>query len=106
MNKPINNLTTLDELIAEQSPQSQQRIAQMSEEMVLEVGLSMLREALNLSQKEVAQTLGISQPAVAQIEQRGNEIKLSTLKRYVETMGGKLSLSVQLPTGDNRLFKL
>lgn len=102
----MTKLTTLDELIAKQSPQSQQRIAQLSEEMVLEVGLSMLREALNLSQKEVAETLGISQPAVAQIEQRGNELKLSTLKRYVETMGGKLSLSVQLPSGDNHSFRL
>ncbi|XHX45974.1 putative HTH domain-containing transcriptional regulator [Lonepinella koalarum] len=59
-----------------------------------------------LSQKELANSLGISQPAIAQIEQRGNELKLSTLKRYVETLGGKLSLTVEMPTGNTHIFRI
>ncbi|VEH67242.1 Antitoxin HigA [Rodentibacter pneumotropicus] len=78
----------------------------MAEELILEAGLSKLREDLELSQKDLAASLGISQPAVAQIEQRGNDIRLSTLKRYVETMGGKLSLAVEMPTGNSRIFKI
>ncbi|OOH89364.1 transcriptional regulator [Pasteurellaceae bacterium 15-036681] len=99
-------LTTLDELIARQSPESQQRIKEMTEELILEAGLTMLREELELSQRDLAKALGISQPAVAQIEQRGNELKLSTLKRYVESMGGKLSLAVQMPTGNSHIFNI
>ncbi|MGR6981014.1 helix-turn-helix domain-containing protein [Testudinibacter sp. P27/CKL/0425] len=100
----VKKLTTLDEMMASLPPQRQAKIKEMTDELVLEAGLAMIREDLNLSQKTIAENLGISQPAVAQIEQRGNEIRLSTLKRYVESMGGKLSLTVQMPTGDSKIF--
>ncbi|EFF6995343.1 helix-turn-helix transcriptional regulator, partial [Escherichia coli] len=81
-------MRTLDEVIASRSPESQARIKEMADEMILEVGLQMMREELQLSQKQVAEAMGISQPAVTKLEQRGNDLKLATLKRYVEAMGG------------------
>lgn len=99
-------MRTLDEVIADRSPESQARIKEMTDEMVLEVGLQMIREELQLSQKALADVMGIRQPAVAQIEQRGNDIKIATLKRYVEAMGGKLSLDVELPTGKRVAFNI
>lgn len=102
----MNKLTTLDEFIVELPQDQQDEIHKMAEELILEAGLSMLREDLEISQKELAEALGVSQPAVVQMEQRGNDIKLSTLKRYVEAMGGKLSLAVQMPTGNSRIFKI
>ena len=50
--------------------------------------------------------MGISQPAITQLEQRGNELKIATLKRYIEAMGGKLSLDVELPSGKRITFHL
>ncbi|EHE9909839.1 XRE family transcriptional regulator, partial [Escherichia coli] len=97
-------MRTLDEVIASRSPESQARIKEMADEMILEVGLQMMREELQLSQKQVAEAMGISQPAVTKLEQRGNDLKLATLKRYVEAMGGKLSLDVELPTGKRIAF--
>ncbi|ECL4818669.1 XRE family transcriptional regulator [Salmonella enterica] len=41
-----------------------------------------------------------------QLEQRGNELKLATLKRYIEAMGGKLSPDVELPTGKRVAFHI
>ncbi|EJW9696332.1 XRE family transcriptional regulator [Salmonella enterica] len=99
-------MRTLDEVIASRSPESQARIKEMTDEAVLEVGLQMMREELQLSQKHVAEVMGISQPAVTQLEQRGNELKLATLKRYIEAMGGKLSLYVELPTGKRVAFHI
>ncbi|WP_442799113.1 helix-turn-helix domain-containing protein [Pantoea vagans] len=99
-------MRTLDEVIAGFSPESQARIQKMSDEMVLEIGLQMIREELQLSQKNLAEAMGVRQPAVAQIEQRGNEIKVATLKRYIEAMGGKLSLNVELPTGKSVAFHI
>ncbi|MDU4094657.1 MAG: helix-turn-helix transcriptional regulator, partial [Pantoea sp.] len=72
-------MRTLDDVIADRSPESQARIKEMTDEMVLEVGLQMIREELQLSQKALADVMGIRQPAVAQIEQRGNDIKIATL---------------------------
>ncbi|MGC0794100.1 helix-turn-helix domain-containing protein [Pantoea agglomerans] len=99
-------MRTLDDFIADFSPESQARIKKMSDEMILEVGLQMIREELQLSQKTLAEAMGVRQPAVAQIEQRGNEIKVATLKRYIEAMGGKLSLDVELPTGKRVAFRI
>ena len=102
----MKKYTTLDEMMAKLPPERQARIHERTQELILEMGLSQIREDLELSQKELAEALGISQPAVAQIEQRGNELKLSTLKRYVETMGGKLKLAVEMPNGHSRIFQI
>ncbi len=99
-------MRTLDEVIAGRSPESQARIKEMTDERVLEVGLKMIREELQLSQKALADAMGVRQPAIAQIEQRGNDLKIATLKRYVEAMGGKLSLDVELPTGKRVAFHI
>ncbi|MFZ7234415.1 helix-turn-helix domain-containing protein [Avibacterium avium] len=99
-------MKTLEQLLDEFSPEARQRIEQKAEELLLESGLSSIRQEMEISQKQLADALGISQPAVAQIEQRGNELRLSRLKRYVETMGGKLSLAIDMPMGETRIFKI
>jgi len=54
---------------------------------------------LNLTQTDHAQALGVKQPKVADMEQPGRDIRLSSLKRYVEASGGKLRLDIDLPDG-------
>ncbi|CAQ84304.1 transcriptional regulator [Photorhabdus asymbiotica] len=49
---------TLDEVIAARSPESQERIKELADEMILETGLQMMREELQLSQKYVADVMG------------------------------------------------
>jgi DNA-binding XRE family transcriptional regulator len=99
-------MKTLDEMIKARSPESQTRIRTLADEMIHETGLQMIREELQLSQKRVAEAMGVSQPAITQLEQRGNELKLATLKRYIEAMGGKLSLDVELPGGKRVAFHI
>ncbi|HDR2864868.1 TPA: helix-turn-helix transcriptional regulator [Enterobacter asburiae] len=99
-------MKTLNEAIASRSPESQQRIRGMAEELILETGLQLVREELKLSQKHVASIMGISQPAITQLEQRGNELKIATLKRYIEAMGGKLRIDVELPDGKHIAFDI
>lgn len=99
-------MAKLEELIAQRSPESQERIKNKADQKILEIRLRQLREELELSQVQLAEKMGISQPAIAAIEARGDEIKLSSLKKYVEALGGKLSLNVELPTGDGRIFQI
>lgn len=48
----------------------------------------------------MAQKLGVKQPTVAEMEKKGRDIKLSSLKRYVEAAGGgKVKLDIELPDG-------
>jgi len=64
-----------------------------------ELHLAALREQMNLTQSELANALGVKQPTVSDMEKPGRDIRLSSLKRYVEAAGGKLSVNVELPDG-------
>jgi DNA-binding XRE family transcriptional regulator len=58
--------------------------------------LQALRKAHNLTQEALAAKLNIKQENVSRIEKR-SDLLLSTLKGYVEAMGGELQLVVQFP---------
>ena len=60
------------------------------------LALSRLREARGMTQVEVADTLGVSQSNVSRIE-RQDDLYLSTLREYVEAMGGRLHLAAVFP---------
>ena len=99
-------MATLKELMAQQSAESQERIAAKDEVMRRIVALNQLREELNVSQTELAAAMGVKQPTVAKIEQPGNDPRLSTLKRYVSALGGELSIDVTLPNGKRIAFEI
>ncbi|NQZ10838.1 MAG: helix-turn-helix transcriptional regulator [Algicola sp.] len=98
--------TNLNDMMAQRSSESQKRINDMAENMLFEVKLHTIREELKLTQSQLAANMGISQPSVVAIEQRGSDIKLSTIKRYVEAMGGKMSIDIELPTGKHVGFNV
>jgi len=50
------------------------------------------RRAAGLSQAEVADRMGTSQPAVARLEAGGVDARLSTLERYAAAVGRRLEL--------------
>ncbi len=97
-------MATLKELMAQQSQESQERIAAKVEDLRIIVALNQLREELNISQTELAAAMGVKQPTVATIEQPDNDPRLSTLKRYVTALGGEVSIDVILPTGKRVAF--
>ena len=55
-----------------------------------------LRHAVEQTQEELATALGVGQDTISRLEQR-SDMLLSTLKRYVEAMGGKLDLVAAFP---------
>lgn len=58
--------------------------------------LKQLREGRGLSQVELAELLGIRQPTVSKMERRG-DVNVSTLRRFVEAMGGHLEITAEFP---------
>jgi predicted transcriptional regulator len=91
----------LSELLKKVHPEIVKSARKKADRDVLEWRLAQLREQLEISQVELAKEMGISQPSVANLEKRGQEIKLSSLKKYVEAMGGKLVLDIELPNGQH-----
>ena len=61
-----------------------------------EMSLQDLHRARKQTQVRVAKELGIKQENVSRIEKR-SDLLISTLRSYVEAMGGKLSLVVEFP---------
>ena len=58
--------------------------------------LQELRKAKEMTQVQLAETLGIQQATVAKYE-RQSDLLLSTLTSYVRAMGGNLKLMVEFP---------
>ena len=88
---------TLNEMIDALPKQRRERIDARSRELKDEVeSLSELRKAAGKAQADIAATLKIKQPSVSKIE-RQTDMYLSTLRSYVEAVGGKLDLVVRLP---------
>jgi transcriptional regulator with XRE-family HTH domain len=58
--------------------------------------LQALRKAAGKAQTEIASSLRISQPSVSKIEKQ-TDMYLSTLRSYVEAVGGDLELVVRFP---------
>jgi transcriptional regulator with XRE-family HTH domain len=59
-------------------------------------GLRELRMIAGKAQADVATALRIKQPSVSKVENQ-NDMHVSTLRAYVEAIGGKLELIVRLP---------
>lgn len=88
---------TLDELMAELSPEQRARVEARTAQLRAEIeGLKALRKLAARSQEQIARSLGVTQPAIVKIE-RQTDLYLSTLRRFVEAAGGTLELRVELP---------
>lgn len=90
-------MKTLDQKIKELSPARRKKIKQRAAQLIAEeMSLRELRRAHKLTQESIAQTLGIGQDQVSRLEQR-SDLLMSTLRGYVEAMGGRLTLVAEFP---------
>ncbi|WP_143111837.1 XRE family transcriptional regulator, partial [Klebsiella pneumoniae] len=87
---------TLDQMLATEKPEVVAKAQKAATEMLLNIHLAELRDRMNLTQGEIAASLGVRQPTVSEMEKPGRDLKLSSIKRYVEASGGKLRLDVEL----------
>ena len=95
---------TLDQMLATEKPEVVAKAQKAATEMLLNIHLAELRDRMNLTQGEIAASLGVRQPTVSEMENPGRDLKLSSIKRYVEASGGKLRLDVELPDGTHYGF--
>lgn len=88
---------TLEDKLAELSPARRKRVEARTTELIAEEqSLRDLRHALALTQEHMAEELGIGQDGISRLEKR-SDLLLSTLRNYIEAMGGKLRLVAEFP---------
>src|SRR5271165_3835283 len=89
--------TNVNDIIKKVSAAQRKRVEARAAELVAEeMSLRELRRAHKLTQERVAETLGIGQDQVSRLEQR-SDLLISTLRSYVEAMGGRLTLVAEFP---------
>ncbi|GHU18992.1 hypothetical protein FACS189475_05400 [Betaproteobacteria bacterium] len=84
---------SLDDVLSSLPLARQAKIAERAQKLAT---LRDLRQASKLTQSELAVALNVGQETISRLEKR-SDLLLSTLRRYVEGMGGELDLVVRFP---------
>ncbi len=91
-----NKFTKLTENL---SPERRAKIEERKIELREDMALHELRKALGTSQEALAAQLDVNQPAITKMERRA-DIRISSLKKMIEAMGGSLEIKAHFPQGD------
>jgi transcriptional regulator with XRE-family HTH domain len=91
-------LTSAEDL-RRRRPPNRKRVELIKRSVELDIALNELREHRGITQEQVATELETSRPNVSRIE-REDDVRMSTLQRYVTALGGELELVVRFPDGE------
>lgn len=83
----------LDDVLNDLPPKRRLKVNARAAELAT---LRDLRIAASQTQEDMAQALGVGQDTISRLEQR-SDMLLSTMRRYVEAMGGRLDLIATFP---------
>lgn len=97
---------TLEQILEDEKPEVAAEATAKAEAMLLNIHLGEIRALMEKTQNDLARALGVKQPTVAGMERAGKDLKLSSLKRYVEAAGGKVRVDIELPDGQHHGFML
>ncbi|MGB5768670.1 MAG: XRE family transcriptional regulator [Crocosphaera sp.] len=87
----------LDQIIKNLPQERQNKIEVRTRELIAEqMTLRDMRKARELTKERMAELLKIRQDSVSRLEKR-TDLLLSTLRSYVEAMGGELQLTAKFP---------
>ena len=83
----------LEDILSALPAKRKSKITQRAAELAT---LRDLRVAASQTQAEMAKALGVRQDTISRLEQR-SDMLLSTMRRYVEAMGGQLEIVATFP---------
>lgn len=88
---------TLNDYLSKLPPARKKKIEKRAAELISEeMTLRELRKARQQSQDEISRVLHVKQAEVSKMERR-TDVYVSTLRNYVEAMGGRLEITVTFP---------
>jgi hypothetical protein len=92
----------IKDLQAKMAPESRARSEAKAERLIQEMALDELRAARALTQGHLSMLLGVRQSAISKLERRA-DMYVSTLRHFIEAMGGRLEIRAVFPEGDVRI---
>jgi DNA-binding XRE family transcriptional regulator len=89
-------------LQARMSPDRREANRRAAEQMLAAMPLNELRNARNITQTHLAQLLSVTQASVSKMEKR-TDMYVSTLRSFIQAMGGELEIKAIFPEGSVRI---
>ncbi len=83
-------------------PEQRAHIEKKARKILEEMSLNDIRLSRRCSQNDLADLLEIRQASVSKLERR-NDIHVSSLRKYIEALGGKLVIQAEFPEGAVRI---
>jgi ribosome-binding protein aMBF1 (putative translation factor) len=90
------------DLRAKMAPERQKRVHERAQALLAELPLQALRQARRMTQEALARRLGSQQALVSKLERRA-DMYVSSLRTYVEALGGELEIVARFPNGAVRI---
>ncbi len=84
------------ELLRNMPEERKHHIEAKKREILDEIDLQDLRHAFELTQNQLADTLKVNQAAISKMENQ-SDMFISTLRRFIGAMGGKLKIVAEFP---------
>jgi predicted transcriptional regulator len=78
------------------------KIAAKTIQLKEEMAIYELRQALKISQAELAEKLQVKQPAISRLEKR-TDMYVSHLRQVIEAMGGELEIVARFADGEVKI---
>jgi DNA-binding XRE family transcriptional regulator len=90
-------MRALNDVLGKLAPARKRKVEARAQELIAEqLTLQDLRKAQKLTQEQMATVLNIGQDSISRLEKR-SDMMLSTMRSYVEAMGGSLELIARFP---------
>jgi DNA-binding XRE family transcriptional regulator len=83
---------------------ARKRVDAIKRAMNLDIALTELRQRRGITQATIAERLETSRPNVSRIEKE-TDVRLSTLARYIEALGGRLEIHAVFDDQDVKLTR-
>jgi DNA-binding transcriptional regulator YiaG len=90
------------DLGAKMAPERQTRVRERAQALLAELPLQELRQARRMTQEALAKRLGSQQALVSKLERRA-DMYVSSLRTYIQALGGDLEIVARFPDGAVRI---
>jgi transcriptional regulator with XRE-family HTH domain len=84
------------------APAARQRAAARARELIIAMPLHELRQAMQMSQNQLARELRVKQANISKIERR-TDMYISTLRSYIQALGGDLEIIARFAHGSIKI---
>lgn len=98
---------TVDEYVKQRniSDEALEEARLLTEQYVHDYELKEARRRSKLTQIQIALRMNVSQKRISELESKDiSKLKVDTLRRYVESLGGTLRITAELPDGTIPLY--